>query len=421
MAEGIVKRHSKGCPGRSGARCRCSAGYEASVYSTRDGKKIRKTFARESEAKSWRAEAKRALDKGTLRAPKPTTVRQAWESWIAGATTGTIRNRSGDPFKPSALRAYRAAMENRVLPELGSVKLAELRRPDVQDFADAMVAEGLSPSSVQATLLPLRAIYRRAISRGDLAVNPCTGLELPAVRGRRERYASPEEAEALIAAAPERDRAVWATAMYAGLRLGELRALRVEDVDLANGVIRVEHGWDPVEGEIKLKSHAGRRKVPISAVLRDFLIDHMDRSEGKGANLIFGRAEREPFTSNRVQGRADDAWKAANDRERELAEKERREPVLLERITPHACRHTFASMMIAAGVNAKALSTFMGHATISITLDRYGHLMPGSEAEAADLLDTYLAAQQKRQEEAARAAGGGLTGAQTGARLTPAS
>jgi integrase len=420
MAEGIVKRHSKGCPGRSGGRCRCSAGYEASVYSARDGKKIRKTFARESEAKSWRAEAKRALDQGTLRAPKPTTVRQAWESWIAGATAGTIRNRSGDPFKPSALRAYRASIENRILPELGSVKLAELRRPDVQDFADAMVAEGLSPSSVQTTLLPLRAIYRRAISRGDLAVNPCTGLELPAVRGRRERYASPEEAEALIAAAPERDRAVWATAMYAGLRLGELRALRVEDVDLANGVIRVERGWDPVEGEIKLKSHAGRRKVPISAVLRDFLIDHLARAERAGADLIFGRSDRDPFTSNRVQGRADDAWKAANDRERELAAQERREPDLLERITPHACRHTFASMMIAAGVNAKALSTFMGHATISITLDRYGHLMPGSEAEAADLLDTYLAAQQKRQEEAARAAGAGFTGAQTGAPLTPA-
>ena len=56
----------------------------------------------------------------------------------------------------------------------------------------------------------------------------------------------------------------------------------------------------------------------------------------------------------------------------------------------HECRHTFASLMIAAGVNAKALSTFMGHANISITMDRYGHLMPGSEKEAASRLDDYL-------------------------------
>ena len=71
---------------------------------------------------------------------------------------------------------------------------------------------------------------------------------------------------------------------------------------------------------------------------------------------------------------------------------------------PHECRHTFASLMIAASVNAKALSTFMGHANISITLDRYGHLLPGSEAEAASLLDDYLTAKRKQAEDAARAA-----------------
>jgi hypothetical protein len=71
---------------------------------------------------------------------------------------------------------------------------------------------------------------------------------------------------------------------------------------------------------------------------------------------------------------------------------------------------------IAAGVNAKALSTFMGHSTISITLDPYGHLMPGSEAEVAALLDGYVAAQRETAAAAARGAGGRLTGARTGAR-----
>lgn len=159
MAEGIRKRHSKGCSARDGGRCNCKAGYEAWVFSRRDGKKIRRTFARKAEAKSWRADAKRALDQGTLRAPRATTVPQAWEAWITGATAGTIRNRSGDPFKPSALRAYRGAMENRVLPELGSLRLADLHRPDIQDFADSLVAEGLSASSVQTTLLPLRGSF----------------------------------------------------------------------------------------------------------------------------------------------------------------------------------------------------------------------------------------------------------------------
>jgi integrase len=73
---------------------------------------------------------------------------------------------------------------------------------------------------------------------------------------------------------------------------------------------------------------------------------------------------------------------------------------LLKPITLHECRHSFASMMIAAAVNAKALSTYMRHANIAITLDRYGHLMPGNEAEAAGLLDAYL----ERADTAARVA-----------------
>ena len=69
--------------------------------------------------------------------------------------------------------------------------------------------------------------------------------------------------------------------------------------------------------------------------------------------------------------------------------KQELEPILP--VTLHECRHTFASLMIAAGVNAKALSTYMGHSSITITLDRYGHLMPGDESQAAELLDCYLA------------------------------
>ena len=73
--------------------------------------------------------------------------------------------------------------------------------------------------------------------------------------------------------------------------------------------------------------------------------------------------------------------------------------------------------MIAAGVNAKALSTYMGHSNIAITLDLYGHLMPGSEAEAAELLDSYLTAQLDRAAAAARGAGERPSGAHSGAQL----
>jgi hypothetical protein len=91
MTTGIRKLHSKGCPGGDGGRCSCGAGWEASVFSKRDGKKVRKTFGNQAEAKTWRDDASSILAKGGLRAPKPTTLAEAWGAWHEGAINGTIR------------------------------------------------------------------------------------------------------------------------------------------------------------------------------------------------------------------------------------------------------------------------------------------------------------------------------------------
>ncbi|MEZ5078431.1 MAG: tyrosine-type recombinase/integrase [Solirubrobacterales bacterium] len=410
MATGIVKLHSRGCASKTGGRCNCNAGYQAWVFSNRDGKKIRKVFPSAAAAKSWRAEALSAVQRGGLRATGPIILQEAWEAWYAGAQAGTVTNRSGDRYKPSALRSYERAMRLRVLPKFRATRISELHRPDLQEFADGLLSDGLNPSTIKVTLLPLRAVLRRAVARGELVANPCDGLELAAVRSRRERIARPEEAERLIAAVPESDRAIWATAFYAGLRRGELQALRAECIDLGGGVISVERGWDEKEGEIKLKSRAGRRRVPIPAALRDFLLEQRLATPREGSELVFGRTPASPFYPKTLQERADAAWEGLNAEERAAAEEEDRDADLIDRVVLHDARHTFASLMIAAGVNVKAIQTFMGHSSVAITLDLYGHLMPGSEAEAAQLLDTYLDANRAAQAEQVRHATGQLTG-----------
>lgn len=374
VTAGIRVRHSKVCPSRSGGACRCRPTYQASVWSARERKRLFKTFASLAEAKAWRTDAQVALRRGTMRAGSTGTLGEAAEAWLEGVKSGAVRNRSGHAYKPSAIRGYETSLVTRVLPELGGVRLSEIRRVDLQDFADRLCADGLDPSTVRNTLMPLRAIFRRAVARGEVGVNPTSGLELPAMEGARDRIASPAEAAELLAALPERDRAVWATAMYAGLRRGELLALRWEDVDLAAGVIHVDRSWDAKEGAVGPKSRAGRRTVPIPAVLRDYLVEHK-LSSGRHVGLVFGTSYAQPFTPSNVRKRANAAWVRAG----------------LEPIGLHECRHTFASLMIAAGVNAKALSAYMGHSSVTITLDRYGHLMPGNESEAAQRLDAYLA------------------------------
>jgi integrase len=371
MAAGIRIRHARACAAREGGRCACKPTYQAQAYDQRSKRQVWRTFDTLSGAKQWRQDAQVALRRGTMAAPDGRTVEQAAREWLAAARRGEARTRSGDPYKPATIRAYDQSLRLRVFPRIGSVKLHSVRRVDLQDVADKLHSEGLAASTVQCAILPLRAVYRRAVSRGELAINPTTGLELPAIRNHRDRIASPAEARELLDALPADDRPLWATAIYAGLRRGELMALRWEDVDLAAGKIHVLRGWDTVEGEIAPKSASGRRVVPVAVALRDYLDQH--RLTASDA-LVFGAAGK-PFRPDQVRHRAEAAWIAAK----------------LSRITLHECRHTFASLMIAAGVNAKALSTYMGHANIAITLDRYGHLMPGNEQEAAGLLDAYLA------------------------------
>jgi integrase len=375
-AEGIVIRHSQSCARRAGeGACDCRPGYQAQVYSPPDRRTIRKTFSSLTDARAWRAETQVALRRGTIRSPSRITLAEEAVRWLGAAKAGVIRNRAGYPYKPSALRSYEQALEAKVLPDLGHLKVSSINRNSVQDLVDRLSAAGLSPSTVRNSILPLRAIFRHLIRRSEVFVNPTLGLDLPAVRGRRERVARPSEARALLEALKPGDRPPWATALYAGLRRGELQALRWSDLDLQGGVIRVERSWDTKVGPIEPKSKAGRRRVPLGRELRQLLIARRLKCKASGEEeLIFGSGEGRPLAPKGLAERARAAWEKAE----------------LEPIGLHECRHTYAAFMIAAGVNAKALSTYMGHSSITVTLDRYGHLMPGNEDEAATMLDEYL-------------------------------
>jgi integrase len=377
MAEGIRKRHKKGCPARTGGGCRCDGGYEASVFSARDGRKAYKTFRRESEAKSWRADARRAIDHGKLRAPGQKTVREAALAWLKLAGDGDIRNRSGRPFKPSTLRGYRQALDDRVLPAIGARRLNTVTTSDLQALVDQWQGEGLAPSTIRNSIKPLQAIYRRARSREGVPLNPTYDLDLPIPEPGEVEILPPWAAARLLRALPADDRTVWATALYAGLRYGELRALRWRSVDLGHRKIEVRESWDPKEGAIDPKTRKSRRSVPMPKLLRRQLLELRHRAGAPPADtLVFGVTREEPFQADKLYRTADQAWKTAK---------------LTDRLRLHQARHTYASFMIAAGVNAKALSSFMGHSSITVTFDLYGHLMPGAEAEGAALLDAYLA------------------------------
>src|SRR6266496_1660395 len=114
--QGIRQRHTRACPSRNGERCNCRAGYEASVWVRREGKKVRKTFPSYEEARQWRTSMLKLSQDGGLRAPSAVSFRAASEEWLRMAETGAIRTRSGDRYKPSALRGYEQALRLRLVP-----------------------------------------------------------------------------------------------------------------------------------------------------------------------------------------------------------------------------------------------------------------------------------------------------------------
>ena len=413
MAEGIEVRHRRGenpCPAHTGGRCSCQPTYRPYVYDKRAGRKIRPSepFKSEAAAKAWRQDALVGVRKGTVRSFEPVTVAQAAEKFMAGVRDETIISNKGGVYRASTIRVMSDSLQKYILPRLGDYRLAELRHTDVQAFVDEMTANGAAANTVNSTLLPLRNIYRRAIKRGEVGINPVSGV----TGGRRtdfeSRFATPAEAAALIKILPTPVmRAMWGVMFYGGLRKGEMLALRWDDVEFAANRLRVERSWDE-RGRVfnAPKTKKGKRIVPLLAPLRPLLLDYRmdeakagrDRDAGLVFNLLSWWGSEDAY---RTRG----GVKVDDPAEKPVAMNTfTRTSYLvwadagLERVNPHGARHTFASVAIAAmgaagRFDPKMIQDAMGHSSITMTYDRYGHLFPGRDADLGKMMDDYIAAQ----------------------------
>ncbi len=167
---GVRQRHGRKCKRAKG----CACPWEASVYSKRDRKKIRKTFTTKAAAVAWRDDSRSAVRRKALRAPTAMTVQQASDELLedarrfdAGLGPGRYEARHDPQTRRGADVAHPAGDR--------FWRLTDVEREDVQELADRLTAEGLSASTVQNQLDPLRVIYRRAIRRDLVSVDPTKG------------------------------------------------------------------------------------------------------------------------------------------------------------------------------------------------------------------------------------------------------
>jgi integrase len=383
---GVLPIHKRGCPLAKAkkeerwASCKCRPSFRGQVWDGQERRPVTKTFPSPQAAATWRADRQAAIRNGN-RVLAPVTIGSLWQDWYAAASAGIEQSASYKPYRPSVLRAYETAWRLRLKPAFATVRIDVLTADRVQNYIDDLVRQGLAPHTVNNSVTPLRCPCGFAVRKGKATANPIAGkvLRLPSGdENPRDTIVSPAEALELIDALPSAwDQALWAVALWAGLRRGELLGLRHQDVDLDRRTIHVRRSYDPASQTFQEpKTRRGRRSVGIASVAVPYLERH-GASKGDADALVFpgARGPRSPFSPGQVHARAHEAWRAAN---------------LGEGLSLHDARHSAASMMVLSGANLKIVSEQLGHSSLVMTADRYSHLLSTSRDEATEQLDGFV-------------------------------
>lgn len=232
-------------------------------------------------------------------------------------------------------------------------------------------SEGLSASRVRQAAHLLGSILGEAVKNNMIARNAVEGIELPRLTSRPRRFLDHDQVARLAAASGDSDVIVLVLA-YCGLRWGELAALRVRNLDLLRSRIDVDQAVSDVDGHLIVgapKSHQAR-SVAVPRFLRDRLAEHVN---GRGRDdLVFISPRGDMLRVNNWRRSVFDDAAAS---------------VGLVGFTPHELRHTAASLAIASGASVKAVQRALGHASATLTLDRYGQLFPDELDSVATALD----------------------------------
>jgi integrase len=359
----------------------------------------KETFPTLAAARAWRSASDTASRHGKLHATARITFRAAAEEALAGMMDGTVRAKGGRPYKGSATEAYRTSLTRHVFDDLGGVQLGSLTVVDWR-LVDRLVASGVSGQTARNAITAVSVVYRFACRRGYTSVNPCRELELPAGASRRERVVDPREAEELLAPLPLDLRALYAVAVYAGARRGEIAGLDWTDVRFDEGVVEIRRAWcTHTRAFVEPKTKAGARIIPMVKPLASVLLEWRLVSGGEGLVFPSAREQTRPFDDRAVSRRAETAWKRQAQERARAAGEDPQAVTTWPRLTLHEGRHSAASAFIASGRDPVRVSEWIGHSKVSTTTDIYAKAFKAREKADAEGLDAFYATFETEQPD----------------------
>ncbi len=301
-------------------------------------------------------------------------------------------------LKPSSRASEGGRMRNHILPLLGRHALEDLDGLAIQTWVSKLVAgeraggawarQPLSPKTIRNTHGVLHKLLSAAVGQKLLRANPCSQTRLPKPVHREMRFLTEPEIGRLVAAVPGHWRPLVLTLVATGLRWGEACALRVQDVDLLAGrltVLRTLHEL-PGTGEFVFtepKTARARRTVTFPKSVAQEIAPLVVGK--RRADLVFTSPMGQPArTRNFRRGWVKWTVAAGLDPEREAGERR------VNGLRIHDLRHTHAAMLISAGVPLTAIQRRLGHSSIAISSDLYGHLMPAVDEGILTAVDAAL-------------------------------
>jgi integrase len=373
-------------------------------YTDQKGVRRRRTFARKRDADAFAATATVEIREGVHVADSASvTVKAAGKLWITSAKASGLER--------STLAQYDQHLRLHIDPLIGTVKLSALSIPAIRSFEDRLREEGRSPAMIRKILVSLGTLIADAQERGLTARNPVRDMRVR--RGGKERRAErrqtgklkvgvdiprPDEVRAIIAALHGRWRPLLLTGIFTGLRASEIRGLRWADVDFERRVLRVEQRADRFNEIGPPKSESGARAVPLPPLVTNTLKEwRLACPKGK-LDLVFPNASGgiESHHAIRSRGLIPAQIRAGVIVGTGKVDK-KGQPIVAAKYTGlHALRHFYASWCInrvadgGLGLPLKMVQERMGHASVVMTSDVYGHLFAngddGEEMAAAEKL-----------------------------------
>lgn len=286
------------------------------------------------------------------------TIGKAAKIWLARCEL--------EQLERATLHSYRGHVSNHIEPKIGHLLLSDLSAVHVREFLDCMLCSS-TRAMAKKCLTTLRSIISAAQERGLVLHNVARDVKLRrSERHEPDRvFPTKEEIRALIAKAPPRHQPLIMTAIFTGMRMSELRGLTWDAIDFNRSIITVRKRADRYCAMGTTKSRSGRREIPMGPLLARALKEWKLLCPPGALGLVFpngvGKVETHSNIFNRVF-----------------------KPLMLEcgivdedgapRFSMHALRHAAASLFIEQGWPPKKIQTMLGHSSITMTYDVYGHL-----------------------------------------------